>query len=95
MPFGLLGLLGSLLVDKPGLGVMLLLWAYLSRVLLCLLVGGGVVKDPDAIRYCWLYPLREFMGSVLWAASYLSRSVGWRDDRFILKKHGLMRKTTM
>jgi hypothetical protein len=32
------------------------------------------------------------MGAILWAASYLSREVGWRDDRFVLEKDGLMRK---
>jgi ceramide glucosyltransferase len=91
-PFGLLGLLGGVLAGKPFTGLALILWAYLSRILLCLVSGKWVVNDPDAGRYCWLYPLRELLGAVLWAASYTSRKVGWRDDQFILEKRGRMRK---
>jgi len=32
------------------------------------------------------------MGAILWALSYTSREVGWRDDRFVLEKRGLMRR---
>jgi hypothetical protein len=32
------------------------------------------------------------MGSILWVASYVSRTVGWRDDKFVLQKDGLMRR---
>lgn len=91
-PFGLLGLLAGWLAHMPLLGASLFLWAFLSRVLLCLCVGGWVIGDPAAYRYCWLYPLRDLMGAVLWAASYTSRRVGWRDDQFVLEKGGLMRK---
>jgi ceramide glucosyltransferase len=91
-PFGLLGLLAGLALGMPLVGWALLGWAALSRVLLCLAAGGWVVGDPDAYRYCWLYPLRDLMGAILWAASYTSRKVGWRDDQFVLEKGGLMRK---
>jgi ceramide glucosyltransferase len=91
-PFGLLGLLGGYVAGMPELGWLLLGWAYVSRVLLSLIAGGWVVGDPDAFKFCWLYPLRDLMGAVLWAASYTSRQVGWRDDRFVLEKGGLMRK---
>lgn len=91
-PFGLLGLFAGLLLHMPLLGAGLLMWAYLSRVLLCLCVGGWVVGDPAAFHYCWLYPFRDLMGAVFWAASYTSRRVGWRDDQFVLEKGGLMRK---
>jgi ceramide glucosyltransferase len=51
-----------------------------------------VVHDSDAYKFCWLYPLRDLLGFVFWAASYTSRHVGWRDDLFILEKKGKMRK---
>jgi ceramide glucosyltransferase len=91
-PFGLLGLLAGYAMGMPLLGWSLLAWSALSRVLLCLVAGGWVVGDPAAYRYCWLYPLRDLMGAALWAASYTSRKVGWRDDQFVLQKGGLMRK---
>ncbi len=92
MPFGLLGLLGGWLAGKPLVGLTLLAWAYLSRVLLCLLAGRWVVHDPAAYRFCWLYPVRDLWGAILWAASYVSRRVGWRDNQFILESHGTIRK---
>jgi ceramide glucosyltransferase len=91
-PFGLLGLLAGLALGMPLVGWALLGWAWFSRALLCLVAGGWVVGDPDAYRYCWLYPLRDLMGAILWVASYTSRKVGWRDDQFVLEKGGLMRK---
>jgi ceramide glucosyltransferase len=76
----------------PLLGWALAGWAAFSRMLLCLVAGGWIVGDPDAVRFCWLYPLRDLMGAVLWVASYTSREVGWRDDRFVLEQGGLMCK---
>jgi ceramide glucosyltransferase len=91
-PFGVLGLVAALALGQPLLGAGLLAWALASRMILCLVAGGLIVADPDAYKFCWLYPLRDALGSVLWAASYLSRTVGWRDDRFVLQKEGLMRR---
>lgn len=91
-PFGLLGLIGGYIAGYPLTGWAVFAWAYLSRVALSLVAGGWVVGDPDAVRFSWLYPLRDLMGGVLWALSYTSRKVGWRNDRFVLEKHGLMRK---
>jgi ceramide glucosyltransferase len=94
MPFGLLGLIAGWFAGKPLLGLALLSWAYLSRVFLCLLAGGWIVQDPDAYRFCWLYPVRDLWGSILWAASYFSRKVGWRDNQFILEPHGIIRRVS-
>ena len=91
-PFGILGLIAGYAAGMPVLGWSLLGWAYLSRVLLCLATGGWVIGDPDSYRYCWLYPMRDLMGAILWGLSYTSKEVGWRDDRFVLEKDGLMRK---
>lgn len=91
-PFGILGLIAGYAAGMPVLGWSLLGWAYLSRVLLCLATGGWVIGDPDAYRFCWLYPMRDLMGAILWGLSYTSKEVGWRDDRFVLEKDGLMRK---
>ena len=91
-PFGVLGLIAGFASGMPLLGWSLLAWAYLSRALLCLATGGWVVGDADAFRFCWLYPMRDLMGAILWGLSYTSKEVGWRDDRFVLEKDGLMRK---
>jgi hypothetical protein len=36
--------------------------------------------------------MRDLMGAILWGLSYTSKEVGWRDDRFVLEKDGVMRK---
>jgi len=92
MPFGIVGLIAGLAGGMPLIGLAIFAWNYLSRVLLCLVAGGKIIGDPDAYRFCWLYPLRDLMGFVLWLLSYSSRKVGWRNDRFVLEKGGLMRK---
>lgn len=92
MPFGLLALVSGFMAGQPRLGIALLVWALVSRVLLCAVAGGMVVADPDALRYCWLYPFRDALGSIFWLASYASRKVGWREDRFVLQKDGQMRR---
>jgi hypothetical protein len=50
--------------------------ARLARILQSLLVGWFVVKDEEAVRLAWLYPLRDLMRPVLWMASCASRRVG-------------------
>jgi ceramide glucosyltransferase len=92
MPFGVLGLLAGYGAGSPLLAWAIFGWAYLSRVFLSIAAGGWVIGDPAAYRFCWLYPLRDLLGGVLWAASYTSRRLGWREDRFELVKGGLMRK---
>ena len=92
VPFGLIGLAAGLVLHMPWLAWSLLGWSWVSRMLLSLVTGGWVVRDPAAVRLSWLYPVRDLMGAVLWALSYTSRKVGWRDDRFVLEKQGLMRK---
>lgn len=92
VPFGIVGLVAAWPLGLPLLGWAVFVWSWLSRMVLSLVTGGWVVRDPDAVRYSWLYPLRDLMGGVLWALSYTSRKVGWRNDRFVLEKGGLMRK---
>jgi len=91
LPFGLLVFVGTPFIGKPWLGLVALAWTMLARVFQSLLVGWFVVKDKDAVRFAWIYPLRDLMGALLWVASYASRRVGWRGDFFELRKSGLVR----
>jgi ceramide glucosyltransferase len=91
LPFGLLTFLAASLLGHPGIGLALLLWTVLLRVLQSLLVGWFAVKDREAVRLAWLYPLRDLIGSILWVASYASRRVGWRDDLFEFMAGGVVR----
>src|SRR5216683_8196070 len=91
LPFGLLVLATATMLGSPWLGLAALGWTVAARVFQSILVGWYVVKDRNAVRLAWLYPLRDLMGSLLWMASYASRKVGWRDDFFELRKRGVVR----
>lgn len=90
MPFGLLGLAAGIAAGRPLLGAALLAAAILNRMIQSVVVGWGVVRDPGALRFCWLYPLRDLLGFCLWCASFLSRNIVWRDTRYRLEKGGKM-----
>ncbi|HTX75800.1 MAG TPA: glycosyltransferase, partial [Terracidiphilus sp.] len=64
----------------------LLSLALLFRVTLALSVGLGVLGDRGVLRDLWLLPLRDLLALGLWAWSYASHTVVWRNERFLLKK---------
>lgn len=80
MPFGVLGLIAAAWLGHVGLGLALLGAAVVNRMVQCLVVGWGVIGDRRALRYCWLYPLRDLLGFSTWIGSYLSRSFFWRGE---------------
>lgn len=94
MPFGILGLIAGILIGKPWVGVALLAFAFLNRVYQSMAIGGGVVKDPRAVRDAWLYPLRDLLGFFFWLASYGSRVIDWRGEKYRLEDGGKMVKVS-
>ena len=73
VPFGLLGLVAGIGAGHPALGVAFLATALLNRILQCVIVGGGILRDKRALEFCWLYPLRDLLGFLTWAGSFTSR----------------------
>lgn len=94
LPFGLIVLVAALFLGKPWLGVAALACTFIGRVVQSVLIGACVVRDREAIRLAWLYPLRDLMGFLLWLGSYTSRRVGWRGDLFELTRQGIIRLVT-
>ena len=93
VPFGLLALAVLAASCHLVLGLALLAFTLLDRVLLCLLVAGAVVNDAPALRKAWLYPLRDFMGFCFWLRSYFgSRRLRYRGDLYELLSKGRLRK---
>ena len=88
VPFGILGLIGGLLLGMPWLGVGLLAASLVNRMLECWLVGWSASHDPAARRWVLLYPLRDLHGFIIWCASYLSKRSLWRDNNYVLLKGG-------
>jgi ceramide glucosyltransferase len=85
MPYGLLGFLAAAGLGHWGIGALLLSAAVLNRLAEAWLVGWLVVRDPQAWRSPWIYPLRDLLGFLVWFASYLNLRYVWRDSRFELK----------
>ncbi|HEX4065005.1 MAG TPA: bacteriohopanetetrol glucosamine biosynthesis glycosyltransferase HpnI [Acidobacteriaceae bacterium] len=59
--------------------------ALFARVFLALGVGVGILEDRQVLRDLWLLPLRDLIALALWAWSYASDTIIWRDQRFTLR----------
>ncbi len=49
-------------------------------------VGIRTLGDRTLWRRLWLLPLADFLGLLIWIASYTGRQVTWRGERFLLDK---------
>jgi ceramide glucosyltransferase len=92
MPFGILGLAAGIAGGHSLLGPALFGWALLHAAAMSVIVGWGVVRDPRSLRYCWLYPVREFMGFCFWCTSFAGRNIVWRGVRYRLELGGKMER---
>ena len=88
LPFGILGLIAAGAIGHWPLGIGLLALACANRMIQSVVVGWSVARDPRAVRFCWLYPLRDFFGFVAWALSYTSRDFYWRGETYRFGKGG-------
>lgn len=88
MPFGALGFVAAAALGNLSLAWSLLAIAFFNRVIQSVAVGWGLLRDRRALRLCWLYPLRDFQGFVVWAASYLSSNFYWRGERYCFTEGG-------
>jgi ceramide glucosyltransferase len=83
IPFGILGLIAAAALGHPVLGIALLAWSLLNRILQSAAIGYAVIGDRRALTLCWLYPLRDLLGFVVWLASYCGGShFRWRGELY-------------
>jgi len=90
VPFGLISAVAAVALRHPLLGLVLLACSVLNRLLLALAVGGLVARDRHLLRTALLYPLRDLLGFIYWAASYGSSQIVWRNQIYRLAPGGLM-----
>lgn len=64
--------------------------ALMFRISLALGVGVGILGDRQVLRDLWLLPPRDLLALVIWAWSYASDAIAWRDERFLLKNGKLI-----
>jgi ceramide glucosyltransferase len=89
-PFGVLAAIAGWSTGHLPLGLALLGWTLINRIVMSVAVGWGVVRDRRALAYCWLYPLRDLMGFGFWLASYAGDIVDWRGEKYRLVTGGRM-----
>lgn len=58
------------------------------RILAGVVVGAGVLRDRQVVRYWWLIPLRDLFGFAVWAAGLTGRTVEWRGQKLRLSRDG-------
>ena len=88
MPFGLLGFIAAAALGRWGLGLSLLIAAFANRVIQSIVIGWWLMKDQRALKFCWLYPLRDLQGFGVWVASFLSHTFYWRGEIYRFTKDG-------
>ena len=87
VPFGVVGLLWGLLSGHLLLGLLWLLatvvnrWLQASAILV-------VLGEPRWIDQALIYPLRDFLGGILWVASYGGENFYYRGKVYKLKEGG-------
>jgi ceramide glucosyltransferase len=90
LPFGIAAGAGAALTGHPVWGIGLLLWSVMTRWALAVVAGRLVVGDRDWVGLLVLYPIRDLMGFMFWAASYWGSRVLWRGRIFRLLPGGRM-----
>jgi ceramide glucosyltransferase len=88
--YGVLAAIAGGVSGHAGLGLALLGWTLVNRMMMSVAVGWGAVRDRRALSYCWLYPLRDLMGFGFWLASYAGDTVDWRGEKYRLVPGGRM-----
>jgi ceramide glucosyltransferase len=91
-PFGFLGLIAAAGIGHWPLGVGLLGWALLNRLMQTLIVGWRIVEDSESLKLCWLYPVRDLIGFFSWCVSFLGSEIVWRNERYRLFTGGKMER---
>ena len=61
------------------------------RLTSAVVVGRGVLTDPQVLRDLWLLPLRDLVALAIWLVSYFGDEVEWRGMRFRLR-HGKLER---
>jgi ceramide glucosyltransferase len=91
MPFALLAWAEASWFHHPWLGLALFAWGMATRLVLAIVVGRKVVRDPSWFGLLVLYPIRDLMGFFFWLASYTGRTILWRGRVYELLPGGRMR----
>jgi ceramide glucosyltransferase len=88
VPFGVLGLISGAATGRLELGAGLFAVTFVNRVVQSIAVGWGIIGDRRALYLSWLYPVRDFLGFLIWLGSFSSRTFFWRGETYRFSKGG-------
>jgi ceramide glucosyltransferase len=91
VPGGMLAAVAGAMLGHPLLGLAVLGWAVVNRMIEALAIGWGITRDPECLTRPWLYPVRDLLGFAVWVASYLQQKMTWRNGQFELIEDGRVR----
>jgi hypothetical protein len=58
------------------------------RLIMALVAGWMIVRDPSVPQLLWLVPLRDLFGAVVWVAGLFGRTVEWGGSTLRLSRDG-------
>ena len=90
VPFGIMACLAGFAMHRPILGLLLLAYGIVNRMVLAALVGRLAVRERHLPRTILLYPIRDLVGFCCWVASYAGSTILWRGRQYRLARGGLM-----
>jgi ceramide glucosyltransferase len=95
VPFGVMVWAGALLLGMPVLGWCALLGSVLGRSVQAWVVGTYVVRERRIWAAMVLFPMRDLIGPLIWALSYASNRIQWRDEVYELVDGGTMHRAVV
>jgi ceramide glucosyltransferase len=90
VPFGVMAWAGALVLGMPVLGWGALLGSVLGRSIQAWIVSKYVVNERRIWATVLLFPVRDLIGPVIWALSYVSNRIQWRGETYELVEDGRM-----
>ena len=66
----------------------------IARLTSAVVVGRGVLRDPQVLRDLWLVPPRDLVALGVWVVSFFGNEIEWRGLRFRLRDGKLEKDLT-
>jgi ceramide glucosyltransferase len=87
VPFGILGFLWGICAGHPLAGLMWLLGTCVNRWIMAAVVLAAL-EDEERTKAILIYPLRDLLGFVVWAASYIGSTMQYHGGAYNIGPDG-------
>jgi ceramide glucosyltransferase len=97
-PWGYLGLICTfgtvislillIITNSSQIAWIMIISTWTMRLIMGWVVGVRFAQDPIVRTYCWIIPLCDLFGFIIWCCGFLGNQIEWRGQRFKLTKDG-------